>query len=104
MYLCQWHLQVPYGRQAEAVRILAAWGRDKQAHSGFRKASACRLLAGHIGDSPSHLIDEYVFETLADFEAALADMAGERFRQHSEALAPLVVAGSQEWRIYRLIA
>jgi riboflavin synthase len=104
MYLCQWHLDVPYGRQADAVRILTAWGRAKREHSGFRKATACRLLAGHVGASPSHLIDEYVFESLADFEAALADMAQERFRPHSEALAPLVVPGTQAWRIYRCIS
>jgi hypothetical protein len=70
MYVCQWHLEIPFGTQSEAVRIINAWGRDKMAHSEFRRARDLRLMAGHIGASPSHLVDEYVFDSLADFEAA----------------------------------
>lgn len=104
MYSCQWHLDVPYGRQAEAVRIMEAWGRDKMVHSEFRRAKGARLMAGHIGDSPSHLVDEYLFETLADFEAALAGMGQPVFVPHSDALALLIIPGSQEWKVYRLLA
>ncbi len=103
MYACQWHLVVAYGRQAEAVRIMTAWGRDKMAHSEFRRARATRLMVGHIGESASHIIDEYVFDTLADFEAALAGMGQPVFKPHSDALAPLIVAGTQEWKVYRLL-
>lgn len=60
-------------------------------------------MAGHIGDSPSHIIDEYVFESLADFEAALAGMGAPQFKPHSDALAPLVVPGSQRWQVYRIL-
>jgi len=103
MYVCQWHLDIPYGRQGEAIRVIQAWGRDKLAFSGFRRAKSTRLAVGHVGVSASHVVDEYVFETLADFEAALAGMSEPRFGGHSDALAPLVVPASQHWEILRII-
>lgn len=103
MYVCQWHLDVAYGRQSEAVAIMRAWGADKFAASEFRRALGSRLLAGFVGDSASHVVDEYEFESLADFEAALASMATPQFRKHSDALAPLVVPGSQRWVVYRVL-
>jgi hypothetical protein len=104
MYACQWHLDIPFGTQSEAVRIMSAWGRDKVAHSEFRKARDIRLMAGHIGASPSHLIDEYVFDSIADFEAALAGMGSGPFREHAKALAPLIIPGSQEWKVFRILS
>jgi hypothetical protein len=29
MIICQWHLDILYGKQAEAVRIMRAWGARK---------------------------------------------------------------------------
>ena len=103
MFVCQWHLDIPFGKQGEVVRIMKAWHREKLASSEFRRAHSSRLLVGHIGSSPSHVVDEYEFESVEDFEAALASMAAPRFRQHSEALAPYVVPGSQQWRVLRAI-
>ena len=102
MFVCQWHLDTPFGKQGEALAVIRDWGRDKLAHSGFRKATGLRVMAGHIGASPSHIIDEYCFETLAEFEAALGDMGNPRFRAHAERLAPLVVPGSQHWVVHRV--
>lgn len=103
MIVCQWHLDIPYGAQGEVVRIMKEWGADKLASSGFSRARSARILVGHVGASPSHVVDEYEFESLADFEAALADMTAARFRKHSEALAPFVVPGSQQWRVFRVV-
>ena len=103
MFVCQWHLDIVYGKQREAVAAMRAWGAEKQASSEFRRAKGTRLLAGHLGASPSHIIDEYLFETLADFEAALAGMGQPQFRPLSEALAPYVVSGSQHWVVQRVI-
>lgn len=103
MYVCQWHLDVPFGKQGEALAVIRDWGRDKVAFSGFKKATGLRVMVGHIGESASHIIDEYCFETMADFEAALAEMRAERFRKHAERLAPLVVPGSQRWTILRVV-
>ena len=75
MLICQWHLDIPYGKQGEAVRIMTAWGKEKMASSEFRRCKGTRLMAGMIGESASHIVDEYLFESLADFEAALAEWA-----------------------------
>jgi hypothetical protein len=103
MLVCQWHLDIVYGKQAEAVRIMRAWGAEKFASSEFRLARGARLLAGFVGPSASHIVDEYSFESLADFEAALASMGAPQFRAQSEALAPFIVPGSQHWVVYRVL-
>jgi hypothetical protein len=101
--ICQWHLDIVYGKQADAVRIMRAWGAEKFASSEFRRASSARLLAGYLGASASHIVDEYTFDSLADFESALTSMSAPQFRQHSEALAPYIVSGSQHWVVYRVL-
>ena len=102
MLVCQWHLDIVYGKQADAVRIMRAWGADKFSSSEFRRARGARLLAGFVGPSASHIVDEYTFESLGDFETALASMATPEFRRHSEALAPYIIPGSQHWVVYRI--
>jgi len=103
MLICQWHLDIVYGKQADAIRVMRAWGAEKFASSEFSRAQGARLLAGLVGASASHVIDEYMFESLADFEAALAGMAAPQFRPHSDALAPFIVPGSQRWIVYRVL-
>jgi hypothetical protein len=103
MLICQWHLDIVYGKQADAIRVMRAWGAEKFASSEFSRARGARLLAGLVGASASHVIDEYMFESLADFEAALAGMAAPQFRPHSDALAPFIVPGSQRWIVYRVL-
>ena len=102
MIVCQWSLDLQYGKQGEALAAMKAWGEEKFRSSGFRK-SRNRVMVGYIGDSASHVIDEYVFDSLADFERALAEMAQPQFKQHSDALAPFVVPGSQKWTVYRVV-
>jgi hypothetical protein len=87
MFVCQWHLDIPYGKQGEAVAVMRAWGAEKFASSEFKRARGA----------------EYEFDTLADFEAALAGMSAPQFRPHSDALAPFIVPGSQYWVVYRVI-
>lgn len=103
MIICQWHLDIAYGKQAEVERIMRAWGAEKFASSEFRRARGARLLVGFVGPSASHVVDEYSFDSLADYEAALASMAAPQFRRHSDALAPYIVPGSQHWLVYRVL-
>jgi hypothetical protein len=56
-----------------------------------------------VGASASHLVDVYWFDSLADFETALASMAAPQLRSHSEALTPYVVPGSQHWVVCRVL-
>ena len=103
MFLCQWHLDVPYGCQGDALKIMKAWGAEKFNSSEFRRAKSNRISVGFVGPSASHIVDEYAFESLADFEAALAGMNAPQFRSHSDALKPLIVPGTQHWEIYRVV-
>ncbi len=101
-FVCQWTLSIAYGKQSEALSIMKKWGEEKFRSSHF-KESQNRLMTGYIGDSPSRIIDEYIFESMEDFEKAINDMSQPQFRQYSDALAPLVVPGSQKWVIYKTI-
>lgn len=101
-YVCQWSLEIVYGKQKQALEIIKAWGKEKYKSSNF-KVSENRVMSGFIGESPSLIIDEYIFETLEDFETALSDMSQPQFRQYSDALAPYVVPGSQKWKIFSII-
>ena len=101
-FVCQWSLEIIYGKQKPALDIMKAWGEEKFRSSNFR-VSQNRVMNGYIGSSPSFIIDEYVFESLDDFEKALADMSQPQFRQFSEALAPYIVPGSQKWIIFKII-
>jgi hypothetical protein len=80
MFVCQWHLDVPYGKQGEALAVMRAWGAEKFASSEFRRAKGARLLCGVLGPSASHIVDEYEF-----------------------ALAPFIVPGTQHWVVYRVL-
>ena len=103
MFKCIWSLQIVYGKQKEAVEILKGWGAEKMKTSHFKIAKNCMLLAGFAGASSSYIMDEYMFDSMADFEKALGDMGQPQFKKFSDALMPYVVPGSQMWTIYRVI-
>ena len=102
MYNCVWTIEIVFGKQKEVLDIIKAWGAEKFRSSYFKK-SVNRLSVGHIGESPSHIVDEYLFETLADFDTALNEMGRPQFRQFSDAIAPYIVPASQKWTVYRMI-
>jgi hypothetical protein len=102
MYNCVWTIDIVFGQQKQALDIMKAWGVEKFRSSHF-KVSTNRVSVGHIGASPSHIVDEYLFETLADFEKALDEMKQPRFEQYSEAIAPYIVPASQKWTVYKMI-
>jgi hypothetical protein len=103
MFLCQWSLDIQFGKQKEALDIIKAWGEDKMKFSGFNKSKNGRVYVGYIGDSAAHIVDEYVFESLDDFEKALADMGKAEFQKHAQALASCIIPGTQKWNIFRIV-
>lgn len=104
MFLCQWSLDIVFGRQKQALDIIKQWGAEKMRNSNFMLSTNNRVYVGYIGDSAAHIIDEYVFENLDDFEKALQDMGKQEFKRFSEEIAPLIVPGTQKWKIYRIVA
>lgn len=101
-FICQWSLEIVFGKQKPAVEIMKKWAEEKFRSSNF-KVSKSRMMNGYIGKSASLIIDEYEFDSLGDFEKALSDMSQPQFKQFSDALALYVVPGSQKWTIYKLI-
>lgn len=101
-FVCQWTIEIVYGKQREAIEIMKRWRDEKFKSSNF-KVSENRMMSGFAGKSASFIIDEYLFDTMADFEKAISDMSQPQFRQYSDALAPYVVPGSQKWIIYKTI-
>ncbi len=101
-FICQWSLEIVFGKQKEAVEIMKKWGEEKFKSSNF-KLSQSRMMNGYVGASPSLIIDEYIFDSLDSFENALADMSLPQFKKYSDALAPYIVPGSQKWTIYKMI-
>jgi hypothetical protein len=103
MFLCQWSLDILFGRQGEALKIIGEWGAQKMKSSQFSRSTNNRVYVGYIGESAAHIVDEYVFQNLEDFQLALADMGKPEFKQFAEAIAPLIVPATQKWNIYRII-
>lgn len=103
MYICQWHINVPFGKQQQALRIMQEWKSESDTSSSFQRAVSSRILVGHIGVSASEIIHEVGFKSLSDWEAALSEMPQPKFQKFSEALAPYVVPGSQRWTVMKVI-
>lgn len=104
MFLCQWSLDVKFGKLSEALNIIKDWGGEKMRSSNFCKATGCRVYTGYIGESAAHIVDEYVFNSLDEFEKALADMAQPQFKQFAERMSEVIIPGTQKWQIFKIIA
>lgn len=103
MFICQWSLEIVFGKQKQALDIIRDWGAEKFRSSHFKK-SKNRVYVGHIGASPSLIFDEYEFETLEDFVTALGEMGQPQFKQYSDAIAALIIPGSQQWKVFRVVS
>lgn len=103
MFLCQWSLDIVFGKQGEALKIIKAWGAEKMKSSGFAKSTNNRVYTGYIGETAAHIVDEYVFISLNDFEKAIADMSQPQFKPFAEQISSIIIPGSQKWQIYKIV-
>lgn len=102
MYICQWSPEIAFGRQKQALEIMKEWGSEKFRSSRFSKSKS-KVYVGHTGESPSLVIDECEFENPEDFTMALSEMGQPQFKQYSDAIAPLIVQGTQKWKAFRVL-
>jgi hypothetical protein len=102
MYACQWHLDVPFGKQKEVLDIMKRWDDEMLKATGLPKPPSARRYVGHIGASPSHIINEYVVANLSDWEAMLKDVSTGRYQKYSDEMARYIVPGSQKWVVWRV--
>ena len=103
MFLCRWELDIVFGKRKDALDIIKAWGAEKMRSSRFNLSSQNRVYVGYIGESAAHVVDEYVFQNLDDFEKAHSDMGKPEFKKFPVEIAPLLVPGTQKWNIYRIM-
>lgn len=102
MYACQWHFDIPFGKQPEVLKIMEEWEAEINRDPEAPRALARRLMVGHVGASASHVVHEHLVDKLEDWENALKVVASGRFQKFSERLAPFIAPGSQHWLIYRV--
>jgi hypothetical protein len=102
MLACQWHFDIPFGTQKEALEILKQYGEAIE-KSGAMKPVSERISVGHIGPSPSHVVVESVVESLSDWEKMMQEVGTGKFQEHATKIAKYIVPGSQRWEIYRIV-
>ncbi len=102
MYACQWHIEVPFGKQKEALDIMKRWDSEMSKASDLPKMISTRRTVGHIGESPSHIVNEYVVDNLADWETMMQSVNTGRWQKYSDEMANYIVPGSQHWTVYRV--
>ncbi|HEY3295546.1 MAG TPA: hypothetical protein VGL38_08905 [bacterium] len=102
MYACQWHFDIPFGKQTEVLDIMKRWEEEIDKDPQSPKGRGRRLMVGHVGASASHIIHEHLVDELSDWDHALKIVATGRFQKYSDSLAPFIVPGSQHWIIYRV--
>ncbi len=102
MLACQWHFDIPFGTQKEALEILKQYG-DAISQSSAMKPVSERFMVGHIGPSPSHVVIESVVDSLEDWEKMMKDVGTGKYQEFATKLQKYIVPGSQRWEIYRIV-
>jgi hypothetical protein len=102
MLACQWHFDIPFGKQKEVLDIMKRWDAEMEKDSSAPKTHGSRTMVGHIGVSPSHVVNEYVAESMADWEKFMGLVATGRYKGFAEEMAKYIVPGSQHWEILKI--
>lgn len=58
MFVRQWHLDIPYGKQGQALAMIRAWGAEKFASLEFGRARGARLLAAVVVPGSQHRVGD----------------------------------------------
>lgn len=97
MYVFQWHIDVPFGKQKEVIDLMKTWLDNMYKDADMPKPLRSRLLTGAIGESPLHIIAESEYPDLSAFENTMHVLGTGRFQKYSESMAKHIVPGSQHW-------
>ena len=103
MFACQWHIEIPFGKQKEVLDLMKRWDEMMAKDPDAPKVKNQRVTVGHIGQSPSHVINEYVVEHVADWEKFMNIVATGKYKSYSEDMAKYITPGSQHWEILRIV-
>jgi hypothetical protein len=103
MFACQWHFDIPFGKQKEVLDLMKKWDAEMVKDPAAPKSRGQRTAVGHIGLSPSHVINEYLVDSVADWEKYMSLVATGRFKGFSDEMAKYITPGSQHWVILRVL-
>jgi hypothetical protein len=103
MYACQWHFDISFGKQKEVLDIMKRWDAEMAKATDAPKPRSARTTVGHIGVSPSHVVNEYVVDSVSDWEKFMSIVATGRFKGFAEEMAKYILPGSQHWEILRIV-
>jgi len=103
MFACQWHFDIPFGKQKEVLDIMKRWDQEMAKATDAPKPRGQRTMVGHIGVSPSHIVNEYVVDSVSDWEKFSNLVATGRFKGFAEEMAKYIVPGSQHWEMLRIV-
>jgi hypothetical protein len=101
MFVARWHFTAQFGKVEDALSLLRKWEIDVGERVGW-KSSYIQLTTGAVGVDSSSIELAVRVDTLADLEAAWADM--ERNPHHHEyikQLGTVLVSGSSHWTVHR---
>jgi hypothetical protein len=97
--VARFSFDVPFGRKPELLAVMKRWeplSRDL----GFSKTE---VLVGSIGAPESRVELNHRFESLAALEAVWGKLGSDsRMADFQREMAPMVVAGSHRWEIFRV--
>jgi hypothetical protein len=100
MYIARWNFTAQFGKVDNVLGILRRWQIDVGERVGWR-SSHVRVTTGVLGTSSSSVEMEVRVDSLADLEAAWADMEkNPHHHEHRKQLAHLIT-GDDKWTIVR---
>jgi hypothetical protein len=101
MFVARWHFTAQFGKVEDVLSLLRKWEIDVGERVGW-KTGHVQLTTGAVGAGNSSIEFAVRVDSLADLEAAWADM--ERNPHHHEyikQLATVLVSGSNHWTVHR---
>lgn len=103
MFACQWHFDIPFGTQKEALEIIKRYGEAIESSQTAPKPQGERISVGHIGPSPSHVVIETLVGSLSEWEKMMQDVGTGKYQEFATQLQKYIVPGSQRWEVYRIV-
>ena len=96
--IARFSFDVPFGKKGELVQLMKKW-EPLQKELGFPMP---QVLVGSIGAPESRVEFNHTFDNLATLEAVWAKLNNPKMADYQRDFAPLVVAGSHRWEIFRV--
>jgi len=104
MLFVRWNFCARFGKIDDCIAVLKKWQIDVGQRVGW-KVGSIRVARAVFGNSDTRLEIESRCEDLSELEETWADLEHSPLhREYVAMLEPLVVPGTNEWRVWREIS